>query len=81
MATQVTTASVRIFGAPCWAIGYGQIAVWPGDEITILSRVGKRYLCRVVYGAEGFKIVFYAWLPKNWLHRNDKFPRLSEARA
>lgn len=69
--TKITTASLRIPGAPCWAIGYGQLAVWKHDEITILTRIGKRYLCRVIYGAEGHRITFYSWLPKKWLRRKD----------
>lgn len=73
--TKVTTASLRFPGAPCWAIGYGQLAVWSCDDITILTRIGKRYLCRVIYGAEGYKITFYTWLPKKWLRRK------SEAKA
>lgn len=65
--TKITTASLRIPGAPCWATGYGKLAVWQGDEITVLTRIGRRYLCRVVYGAEHYKTTFYTWLPKKWL--------------
>lgn len=67
--TRITTAWLRVTGAPCWAIGYGKLAVWNHDEITILSRIGKRVLCRVIYGHEGHKTTFFTWLPKKWLRR------------
>jgi len=44
-----------------------QTAVWPGDTIRVLSRVGSRRKCRVTYWHGEWVSSFIALVPKRWL--------------
>lgn len=63
---------VRMPG-PVTDIGTGlQSAVWPGDNIRVLARVGSRRRCRVTYRHGEYVSSFTALVPKRWLrYTND----------
>lgn len=59
------------FGMPCKRLGGHQSAVWNGDKITVLLRIGSHYLCHVVY--ENSQMVV-------WLHKRAVRVGLKEKR-
>ena len=71
-ATKITTARLRVWGMPVWSIDAGKIAVWNSDDITILTRVGSHYFCRVEYGPWESPATFHVWIHKRLLSRRDR---------
>lgn len=50
-------------------------AVWPGDGIDVLCRVGSRRLCRVTWGPLGWpKKEMLALVPKRWMRTGKEQP-------
>lgn len=62
------------FGLPCLSpngIECGRSAVWNGDDITILRRVGSHYLCYVSWNRGRFHML--AWLHKRTVKAKREF--------
>lgn len=70
--TNITTARLRLWAIPIRSLDAGNIAAWDSDEITVLSRVGSHYLCRVVYGPRDAQGRFHGWIHKRLLKRRDR---------
>lgn len=61
---------------PVMNIGTGEnTAVWPGDIIRVISRVGSRRKCRVTYSHGEYVSSFVALIPKRWLRFLGRNPR------
>jgi hypothetical protein len=58
------TVRLKYWGMPCFSLGGRQTAVWQGDEITVLRRLGSHYLCKVVYGYWESPQTMGVWLHK-----------------
>jgi hypothetical protein len=63
MSTQRRQAKLKTrFGIPCRLAGGEKSAVWNGDEIVIVKRIGSHYLCYVSWNQDRFNML--AWLHK-----------------
>jgi hypothetical protein len=59
------TARLKLrFGMPWRSIDTGDTALWPSDRITILKRVGSRYLCKVEYGHSDYPAIMFGFIHK-----------------
>lgn len=57
-----------ITAGPVTNLGTGETtAIWPGDAIKLLAKVGSRRRCRVTYQHGERQTSFTALIPKQWL--------------
>lgn len=78
LAPAVCSAVVVVSPGPVRNLGTGeQTAVWPGDQIRVLDKIGSRRRCRVTYQHGECTSSFTALIPKKWLH----FPNVPLSRS